>query len=491
MATDQPTVSVIVPVYNVEPYLRECFDSIFGQTMAASEYEVLAVNDGSTDGSLKVLEGLARSRSNLRVFTIPNSGSAGKPRNVGLDHARGRYVFFVDADDLIAPTTLERMSSVADETGSDVILCRMENLGEGSRPIPRSMFTRDHFAEDFVESLAYRTLGALKMFRRSLLEKHGLRFPTNYPIGEDLPFTMQAYLLGNHVSIVADQPYYYVRTREHAKSTSQLGQSPWDNMTKNLNVIKAVEQYTEPGARRDVLLARSFTDRAGLGVSFHLGFSALERPAQQALVERASQVAHLWTDGLRRYADTEATVILDLLFAKDVDELVAVSKLVGTKRPLPLQLSTDGRSFEYVGANGRVVREVPSKMSASLEDMRVAGELVRLNGWLSCWGVSQAPDEVSLIWRRKGSGAVTTFSCKNAVKTQTRGEETRFWWHCTVGSSTLAQQGTWDAYLEGRWDHIAMRARLGSRSTPRNESAVVLGTPATAVLFSLAMTTSA
>jgi poly(ribitol-phosphate) beta-N-acetylglucosaminyltransferase len=481
---DELVVSVIVPVYNVELYLGQCLDAIFGQTMSKNEYEVLAVNDGSTDGSLAILQSYASANQNLRVFTIPNSGSAGEPRNVGLLHARGRYVFFVDADDLIAPMTLTSMARVGDETGSDVILCRSENHGEGTRPTPRSMFTRDHFAEDFVESLAYRTLSALKMFRRSLIEKHCIRFPTDYRIGEDLPFTMKAYLVGNHVSILSDQPYYYVRTREDGKSTTQLGQSPWDNMTKNLNVIKVVEQYTSPGPRRDILLARSFTARAGLGVSFHLGFAELDRCAQEALVDRAAGVAHLWTDGLRKLADTEATVTLDLLFAKNIDELVRVSKLVGTERPLPLQLTADGRSFVYIAANGFTVRDVPSRLSASLDDLQVAGRLVRLGGWLSGWGVSQAPEEVNLIWRLKRSTQEMSFpsSCEKMPMVQSEQEST-FQWTCIIEVGALVKRGTWDAYLEARWGDVAMRVRLGSRSTARNEAAIALGIASRAALL--------
>jgi glycosyltransferase involved in cell wall biosynthesis len=70
---DEPAVSVSIPVYNVEPYLSECLDSVFGQTLPEKEYEVIVVNDGSTDGSLRILQTYAAAHQNMSVISIPNS----------------------------------------------------------------------------------------------------------------------------------------------------------------------------------------------------------------------------------------------------------------------------------------------------------------------------------------------------------------------------------------------------------------------------------
>lgn len=96
--SEAPLVSVVVPVYNAEPYLRECLDSLFGQTL--KEIEIIAVDDGSTDGSGKILDEFAARDRRLKVIHQENAGVSAA-RNRGIKAARGRYLTFVDADDRI------------------------------------------------------------------------------------------------------------------------------------------------------------------------------------------------------------------------------------------------------------------------------------------------------------------------------------------------------------------------------------------------------
>ena len=104
-----PVVSVIVPVYNVEPYLSECLDSVLTQSIGLDRLELIAVDDGSTDGSAEILDRYADRHPDMRVFHEPNSGGPGRPRNVGLNHASGKYIFFLDADDYLGRQALERL----------------------------------------------------------------------------------------------------------------------------------------------------------------------------------------------------------------------------------------------------------------------------------------------------------------------------------------------------------------------------------------------
>jgi glycosyltransferase involved in cell wall biosynthesis len=94
-------LSFILPVYNVEKYLKNCLDSLYRQELSMDEFEVICVNDGSTDKSLDILEEYQRRYPNFRVKSIPNSGQS-KARNVGIDMARGTYLEFVDSDDYLA-----------------------------------------------------------------------------------------------------------------------------------------------------------------------------------------------------------------------------------------------------------------------------------------------------------------------------------------------------------------------------------------------------
>ena len=100
-----PKVSVIIPVYNAEKYLNKCISSIANQTM--QDIEILAVNDGSTDNSLEVLEQLSSKYKKLQVFNKENGG-AGSDRNMGIEYAKGEFIKFVDADDYLKVDILEK-----------------------------------------------------------------------------------------------------------------------------------------------------------------------------------------------------------------------------------------------------------------------------------------------------------------------------------------------------------------------------------------------
>ena len=100
-----PKVSIIVPIYNVKPYLKECLDSILVQTF--SDFELILVDDGSTDGSERLADSYALSDPRVKVVYKENGGLS-SARNAGLDLACGEYIYFVDSDDYIEPDTLER-----------------------------------------------------------------------------------------------------------------------------------------------------------------------------------------------------------------------------------------------------------------------------------------------------------------------------------------------------------------------------------------------
>lgn len=115
MTTSEPDVSVVIGAYEAMPYLIRCLESVEAQTLPAGRMEIIAVDDGSTDGTGKYLEEFAaRTAIPMRVIRQENSGGPSGPRNVGLGLARGRYVFFLDADDYFGEEALERMVSMGD-----------------------------------------------------------------------------------------------------------------------------------------------------------------------------------------------------------------------------------------------------------------------------------------------------------------------------------------------------------------------------------------
>ena len=111
-------ISVIVPVYNAEKYLRECLDSIVNQTY--KNIEIILVDDGSTDGSGAICDEYADKDVRIKVYHIPNGG-ASNARNLGIDNADGEYLMFVDSDDIILPYVVERAIKLALEHNADIV----------------------------------------------------------------------------------------------------------------------------------------------------------------------------------------------------------------------------------------------------------------------------------------------------------------------------------------------------------------------------------
>lgn len=285
----RPDVSVIVPVWNVEPYLAECLDSVVGQTIGLDRIELIAVDDGSTDGSGRMLDEYAARHPQIRVFHEPNSGGPGRPRNVGLDHAGGRYVFFLDADDYLGAEALERLVGMAERNESDVVLGKV--VGIGGRPVPIKAFRRTADRVDL--ELVYQTGGVLKLFRRSLIERVGIRFREGIAGGEDGAFTAQAYFEARTISVVADYDCYFARRREGSQTRRK---DRHDDLVEKVARLEAdrmalVARYRKPGLGRDVLMVKHIKECIKICQQRWL---ALEPDERRRVFEAASAVMQRW-----------------------------------------------------------------------------------------------------------------------------------------------------------------------------------------------------
>ncbi len=183
-----PKVSVIVPVYNTEKYLRRCVDSILAQTFP--DYELLLIDDGSKDTSGAICDEYAERDSRVRVFHKPNGGVS-SARNIGLDNARGRYVTFVDSDDWVEREMLASMALCVAE-GSGTVFCGTQILS-GHKGVGFS-FKKDEAFPSIEEYLARYDIRRNPwgiLLERDLIERKHIRFNTELVAGEDTIFNME------------------------------------------------------------------------------------------------------------------------------------------------------------------------------------------------------------------------------------------------------------------------------------------------------------
>ena len=208
-----PLVTVVVPVHNPGRYVEPCIRSILRQTLPRDRFEAVFVDDGSTDGTGERLKRLAREQPHVRSIHIAASGGPGRPRNVGLEAARGTYVQFLDADDELAPRALERLTRMARGNRSDLVLGKFASETMSRR---QDVFARNRPATTFAATpqLVDASLGPTKLFRAALLREREISFPEGWRQMEDQLFTLRAYLAARVISILGDEACYFFNKRE-------------------------------------------------------------------------------------------------------------------------------------------------------------------------------------------------------------------------------------------------------------------------------------
>jgi glycosyltransferase involved in cell wall biosynthesis len=251
--TPAPKVSVVVPVYNPGRDIDDCIRSLLDQSLPAGEYEVIFVDDGSTDATPERLDALAAEYAHVRVEHIPNSGWPGRPRNVGIGLARGEHVYFVDNDDWIGHEALERMHAMAERDAADIVIGKV--VGHG-KSVPRNLFRRNRTGVDLEWEALVWLLTPHKLFRRAFLDAHELRFPEGRRRLEDHVFVMRAYFAAPRISVLADYPCYHWVLRDRDTNASWGHLDPQSYFAFMREVLDVVDANTEPGPFRDRLYAR-------------------------------------------------------------------------------------------------------------------------------------------------------------------------------------------------------------------------------------------
>lgn len=212
-----PSVSIIVPVYNAEACLRRCVESVLNQEYA--DFELLLADDGSRDGSGRICDEYAAADSRVRVFHKENSGVSDS-RNLCLDQARGRYLQFLDADDWITANATKLLVQAMEEHLCDLVISDFYRV-VGERVSPKGdidevqVLSREEYAAHMMENPANYYYGVLwnKLYRREIVERHHLRMDPAISWCEDFMFNLE-YIRRAETFFALQVPvYYYVKTK--------------------------------------------------------------------------------------------------------------------------------------------------------------------------------------------------------------------------------------------------------------------------------------
>lgn len=254
-----PSVSIIVPVYNVEKYLARCLDSLINQSF--KDIEIIAVNDGSTDNSLNILSNYAKKDSRINIINKKNEGLS-VARNTGMEACNSDYIMFVDSDDWVDKSMIQKMYNETKE-GADIVICTYTRAFE-SRSIPRIINDmpklKTYYKQEFRSEIYRRLVGPIenelrnpqyldclstawaKLYKTSLIKENGIKFlDTSIVSTEDTPFNIELF---NHVEkcVFMNEPLYYYWKGNESSITFKYRKNLKDKCDNLHNYIEKIIQ---------------------------------------------------------------------------------------------------------------------------------------------------------------------------------------------------------------------------------------------------------
>ena len=242
-----PTVSVVIPVYNAEDYLGQCLDSVLLQSL--QDIEVICVDDGSTDGSLSILQMYAMFDERIKVIQQENSGAA-VARNHGLHEATGKYIIFLDADDFFEEQMLEKMVAKAEEDGSDLVICGYSVFDDSIKETVHSVEVKEKYLKqspfkpkNFAKELFSIALDVPwnKLIRRDLVEEKNILFDEGIRCVDDNFFHCCVMAGAKQISSLKDCFVYY-RVNLPGQQTSSRGKYCLDLLKTQTHIYDTMKK---------------------------------------------------------------------------------------------------------------------------------------------------------------------------------------------------------------------------------------------------------
>ena len=243
---NQPLISVIIPVYNVENYLRECVDSVINQTY--KNLEIILVDDGSTDSSGKICDEYAKTDSRITVISQKNSGPS-KTRNAGLKNAKGKYIYFLDSDDYIEADAFEQLICTAEKNGADLVFFDAHSFADNGDEIRQGYTVKGIYEPksgyetltELQKNKDYHCAIYLLFICRTLLEENKISFLEAAYCSEDMLFTYQVYCSAKK-AVQCKSTLYHRRYRDGSIVTSQKSSRHFRSCR---DVYREIRDYSE------------------------------------------------------------------------------------------------------------------------------------------------------------------------------------------------------------------------------------------------------
>lgn len=255
-------LSLIIPFYNVEPYIAQCLDSVYQQDIPEEDYEVICVNDGSPDHSRDIVLEYQKTHSNLVLVEHEVNKKLGAARNTGRRVARGKYIWNVDSDDMIAPNCLGELLAVCEKHELDVFCFSFKELSPDGKIVKKDegVGTGVMTGVDFVHSYGCARLGGLcavwrYLFRKGFLDENNIYSP-EINMGEDVPYSFKSLFLAEKVMFLDNMGYVY-RLNSSSLTGSKKVLSPevlYEKCFENTRLIVDVMRYI-PSYDMDILEA--------------------------------------------------------------------------------------------------------------------------------------------------------------------------------------------------------------------------------------------
>lgn len=239
----EPTISIILPVYNVEKYLVQNIESILAQDYM--NFEAIFVNDGSTDRSAAILARYKKKDSRIKVFTFTSNKGVSKAKNFGIRKSIGKYICFIDPDDYVSPDYLSSLLSLVQKNDADIALSdRMINAYGKNTDGPSVYFSpwgkTINGRDALVKLLEYRmNIGVSnKIFLRNIIKKHDIFFYDDLVMGEGFNFNAECFASSKKIAVTSKAMYYYRRDNNDS-ATTHFTILKWEN------AIAAVERIRQ------------------------------------------------------------------------------------------------------------------------------------------------------------------------------------------------------------------------------------------------------